>query len=788
MSEQKKSGHGFGTAPVFLAAISTILGAVMFLRFGYAVGNVGLAGSLMIVLIGHMITIPTGLAIAEIATNLKVRGGGEYYIISRSFGSTLGGTIGISLYLSQAISVAFYLIAFAEAFRPLLNYFADLTGYIPDIRVISIPAAVILTLILSRKGASIGVNALMGIVITLGISLVLIFAGKGMLSEGTAIGLFDKVENPHSFFKVFAIVFPAFTGMTAGVGLSGDLRDPRKSIPLGTLTATLTGLAVYILLVFKLSNSASPQDLASDQFILSKISLWGPSVFIGLGAATLSSSLGSFLVAPRTLQALSSDRFFPSTAWNKFLSKGKGTSNEPVNATWVTAAIVFVFVAIGDVDFVAQIISMFFMITYGTLCTISFLEHFAGNPSYRPTFKTKWYFSLIGAISSFLMMFMMQPAYALASILVITGIYLWLNKTRAGERNLAMVFRGVLFQSTRKLQIAIQKRNAAPDMSNWRPSIIAITEYSEDRVAVFNLLRWLSHHYGFGSYIHFIKGPLNLATNNESKKILQNLINQSQISSAGFYVDTIVAPTFKTAVAQIVQIPGINGMENNSILFNFYKDNKDEIPPIIEGCYFTAVTGLNALILRSGTRHFGFRSRIDIWLTPGDYRNANLMILLSYILIGHREWKNCQIRVYDVVDSGHAHANKLDEQISSGRLPISRGNIQKIEKKPDEDLPDVMSKVSCDADLIVLGLSLKKMRRDGGKYLLSFPCAQDMLFVRAGQKILIDSETDEDDIIEGVEDNINPVDPNKEETGVSETKTDDSKQSRPDQSKSEIVT
>ncbi|HCM16355.1 MAG TPA: hypothetical protein DHW79_10555, partial [Candidatus Cloacimonas sp.] len=78
-----------------------------------------------------------------------------------------------------------------------------------------------------------------------------------------------------------------------------------------------------------------------------------------------------------------------------------------------------------------------------------------------------------------------------------------------------------------------------------------------------------------------------------------------------------------------------------------------------------------------------------------------------------------EIRVYDVVDSGHAHANKLDEQISSGRLPISRGNIQKIEKKPDEDLPDVMSKVSCDADLIVLGLSLKKMRRDGGKYLLS---------------------------------------------------------------------
>jgi len=88
--DKVKTGHGFGTAPVFLAAISTILGAVMFLRFGYAVGNVGLIGALLIVFVGHLITIPTGLAIAEIATNLKVRGGGEYYIISRSFATVAG--------------------------------------------------------------------------------------------------------------------------------------------------------------------------------------------------------------------------------------------------------------------------------------------------------------------------------------------------------------------------------------------------------------------------------------------------------------------------------------------------------------------------------------------------------------------------------------------------------------------------------------------------------------------------------------------------------------------------
>jgi hypothetical protein len=298
---------------------------------------------------------------------------------------------------------------------------------------------------------------------------------------------------------------------------------------------------------------------------------------------------------------------------------------------------------------------------------------------------------------------MMQPVYALASFGMIALIYTWLNKTKKGERNLAMVFRGVLFQSTRRLQIAIQKRSSEPDMSNWRPSIVAVTEFSEDRVASFNLLRWLSHHYGFGSYIHYIRGQLTIATNNEAKKILQNLISKAHISEAGFYVDTIVAPTFKTAVAQIVQIPGITGMENNSILFNFYKDNAEEIAPIIEGCYFTAITNLNALILRSGTRHFGFRRLIDIWLTKGDYRNANLMILLAYILVGHPEWKGCQIRVFDVVVDGSAETtDSLEEMIASGRLPISASNIQKVNKPSDREFSEIVSQGSVDADLIIL--------------------------------------------------------------------------------------
>ena len=115
----------FGTMPVFMTTISTILGAILFLRFGYAVGMMGFAGVALIIIVGHMVTIPTSLAISEIATNQRVEGGGEYYIISRSFGLNIGATIGIALYFSQAISVAFYVIAFTEAFEPLFNYFKN---------------------------------------------------------------------------------------------------------------------------------------------------------------------------------------------------------------------------------------------------------------------------------------------------------------------------------------------------------------------------------------------------------------------------------------------------------------------------------------------------------------------------------------------------------------------------------------------------------------------------------------------------------------------------------------
>ena len=129
---------------------------------------------------------------------------------------------------------------------------------------------------------------------------------------------------------------------------------------------------------------------------MTEIAVWGPAIYIGLAAAAFSSALGSLIVAPRTLQALARDRVFPGRGANRFLVAGSGEANEPVNATYVSVVIAAVFVVFGDIDFIAHILSMFFMVTYGALCSVSFLEYFAGNPSYRPTFRFTLVYVAVG--------------------------------------------------------------------------------------------------------------------------------------------------------------------------------------------------------------------------------------------------------------------------------------------------------------------------------------------------------------------------------------------------------
>jgi solute carrier family 12 sodium/potassium/chloride transporter 2 len=726
----------FGTLPVFITAISTILGAILFLRFGYAVGHQGFIGVVGIIILGHMVTIPTALAVAEIATNQKVLGGGAYYIISRSFGINIGSAIGIALYLSQAISVAFYVIAFSEAFDPLIRYLHyEINIPLVDKRWIGLVIMTMLSVANLARGAKVGMNALYFIVALLFTSLLFFFLGKTNSTEHHILP-HAQIQNPDNFFFVFTIIFPAFTGLIAGLGLSGDLRNPSKSIPRGTLWATLCGFVVYLLVAYKLAISASPEELASDQFIMEKIALWGPIIPIGLAAASLSSALGSIMVAPRTLQAMGYDNVFPGARLNKWISRGKVKDNEPTNAGLVSIIIGFVFVAFGDIDFVAQIISMFFMVTYGVICLISLLEHFAADPSYRPTFRSRWYISLLGAITSFWLMFKMNAPYALLSLIAMGGIYVMVSSYKPKEKGLVNLFRGVVFQASRQLQILAQRADREDLDEHWRPFTICVSQDTFMRRSAFDMLRWISLKYGFGTYIHYIKGFLTEETNNESKEILNKLIHLAAGSKNRVYLDTIISPSYTSAIAQVIQLSGISGKGNNMILFEFSQTEPEALNEALNTHDILFATGFDLCVLSTSYKGFGYKRQIHIWITPSDSDNANLMILLGYIILGHPEWKDGIIKIFALYqpEAITRRTEELKQLIQEGRLPISLANINLVSANGDKGTREIIGENSIDADLTIVGFRQEQLSAEGYKLFTGFNKLGNVLFVSANKK------------------------------------------------------
>lgn len=727
----------FGTAPVFFTAISTILGAVLFLRFGFAVGTVGFWGVILIIVLGHLVTIPTAFAISELATNKRVEGGGEYFIISRSFGLNIGATIGLALFFSQAISVAFYVIAFTEAFEPVFNWFQTTYDMTLPRQLISVPAMLLLSVLILKKGANLGVKALYFVVAILFASLLLFFLGDTPHAAVSDFSVFKgEFRNSDNFFVIFAIIFPAFTGMTAGVGLSGDLKNPSKSIPWGTTAATFIGMVIYVLVVYKLAQFASAEDLLEHQLIMSKIALGGAIVIpLGLAASTISSALGSVMVAPRTLQALSVDRSLPSRGLNSWLAKGRQKDGEPINASLVTCLIALFFVILGDINAVAEVISMFFMVTYGALCLISFLNHFGSSPSYRPSFKSKWYLSMLGFIVSILIMFKINTLYALAAILLMVITYLYINSYHKDRHGLASIFLNSLYQLNRNVQVFLQKAGKKR-VQEWRPSAICISKDSFERDTAFKLLNWIAYKYGFGTYLHRIEGYYSKASHMQAKEELDLLVSRSENVGNHVFVDTIISPSYTSAIAQAIQLPGVAGMENNMVIFEYDKSSAENLEEIIENYALANAGNFDFCVLGSSNRTFKLKSDIHIWIKPSDADNANLMILLSFIIAGHPDWKKADIKIFNICKEQQATEvrQSLDEMIASGRLPIRNSNVEVLIEQENVSPKEMINERSEHAGLTLIGFRGDLIKHEGAEMFKGYDNLGHILFVNANSK------------------------------------------------------
>ncbi len=404
----------------------------------------------------------------------------------------------------------------------------------------------------------------------------------------------------------------------------------------------------------------------------------------------------------------------------------------------VTAVIAIVTVALGNVNVVARIVSMFFMVTYGALCAISFLEHFAARPSYRPSFRSKWYPELLGS-------------HPLPPPDVPDGPAVCRPGHRAHDRPLpdhpglpARRGRRPLGHLPRRHDPAHPlppdpaPEDAAPGLAAQRhhdhlPDLRPVLSPAYALVAM--------PRYGFGTYLHFIQAMLNRETFLESQEVLDRLIEGIEETDSAIYVDTIISPSMASALAQTLQVPGVSGMENNTILFEFsVHDSPEVVEEVVRGCHLASAPRMNRLVLRHSDHFFGNRKNIHLWLTWHDYRNANLMILLSYILLGHPDWDGAEIHIFAAFPHQEVEEQTalLNQMISEGRLPISVKNLQIIPTDDRVDFAAMVERESYAADLVVLGLTEARLREKGAELLLRHPVLQDVLFVSAEETIFIE--------------------------------------------------
>ncbi len=413
MGEQtEKQGYSFGTFKgVYTPSVLTIFGVIMYLRFGWVLGNVGLAGTLLIVTIATAITFLTGLSISAMATNMKVGTGGAYYIISRSLGLEAGVAIGLPLFFARAFGVAFYIAGFSEALMSVVNPLPMLDPAITA-KIISVTTLVGLTA-LAYISANLALKVQFFIFIAIGASLVSFFIGT---PEASALVANADIPPKAAFWVVFAVFFPAVTGIEAGLGLSGDLKNPAKSLPLGTMAAVVTGYIVYMAMpVFISAKVPNLEILRQVDFnVMGTIARWGILIVVGVFAASLSSALGSLLGAPRMLQALANDGVIP-----RFIGRGFGKGKaDPRIATAISFVVALAAVLLGNLNMIAPILSMFFLLSYGLLNLSAGLEGLIESPSWRPKFKVHCSISLLGSAGCFTVMLMINAGATLISIFV----------------------------------------------------------------------------------------------------------------------------------------------------------------------------------------------------------------------------------------------------------------------------------------------------------------------------------------------------------------------------------
>ena len=634
----------YGTfAGVFVPTLLTILGVILFVRHGWVIGNAGLLGGLGIVTLAFIIVTFTALSMSCITTNIRIKAGGAYSIISQSLGLEVGGSVGIPLYLAQTFAIAMYIFGFREGW---LYIFPEHPAILVDATVF---ATLFIVAFLSARLAFRIQYIILAVIIGALLSVAAsVFFGV-MQHDPQWLGEFPGAKEDDfpgvSFWVVFAVFFPAATGIMAGANMSGELKSPKKSIPLGTISAILICYGVYVLSGYWLSRVATPEELVTNYNVMIDYAFWPPAVLGGLLGATFSSALASIVGAPRILQALGDHRIFPG---GELFSKLAG-NGEPRNAILLTGGIVLASLMVRDLNTIAPLITMFFLITYMMINLVVFIEQRMDMVSFRPTFPVPRFVPLIGTVGCLFTMFIINATFGLISIAFVIAAYLYLTnrklKVPYGDMRSGL-FVSLAEWAAKKVSLLPQDNERA-----WKANLLVPVRSSRELRGSFSLIRNLVYPKGSIKLI----GITEKMSTDKMRDSLFNLASSFSRENVYTRWSVVDSESFKDAVLTSLQTLQGTFFKPNILFLRVSNanENDDELHTIInEARYYNM--GIQ-LYIEDQVAQLGRQAAINVWIrekSPDwsldmDLGNVDLALLSAFKL--KKNW-NAEMRVITVVE------------------------------------------------------------------------------------------------------------------------------------------
>lgn len=658
----------FGTIQgVFIPTLLTILGVIMYLREGAVVGNTGLFGSWIIITIAFVITTSTALSMSSITTNIRIGAGGAYSIISQSLGLEVGGSIGIPFYLSQGLATAMYIFGFREGW---LNIFP----HHPAILVDFLTFGVLFSIAFISANLAFRIQYLILAIII--ISLFCMFGtfytiGPQHTPElwGSYRGFPETNFRGTNFWFVFALFFPAATGIMAGANMSGELKNPRKSIPVGSLAAIALSFIIYIALAYWFATIATPKELVENYNIAIERSLWKPAIIAGLLGATFSSGLSSIVGAPRILQALAQHKVIFGE--NRLAKKSK--NGEPRNALIFTGGIVVLALFMRDLTAIAVLVTMFFLITYAMINVVVLIEQSLGLISFRPSMRIPLVISLVGTIGCFFAMFIVNPAFSIISLVVVFIIYIFLTRRNLnapfGDMRSGMFVSLAEWAARRMAQITTTKERA------WKPNLLIPVEDARDLRGTFRLIYDIAYPKGSIHLLGFAEDHITSNLKTDLPALTESLREEDVFAYSTLIQKTDFGRNLLTSMSTM----GAAFLNPNILFISIPSpgDTKreEELKMVIDRA---KECNLGVILFGSHRQtRMGQKRKINIWVRDQSpnwdviqgMSNIDLSLLLAYQI--KRNW-NGKINLLSAVKNAEnipAAEKYLENLVEMARLP-----------------------------------------------------------------------------------------------------------------------